>query len=130
MIQNFFKNHFMAYQAFRCYFFKFCKITKFYLKFQYVAKQFKRILYFILLLPNLAKLSYGWSLIGQHHKIEKKKSYIAPYYPPILLATIPLKRKLQWCSYWPSQSFFAPNFQPCLLASFFTTQGNTHGHRK
>jgi hypothetical protein len=24
----------------------------------------------------------------------------------------------------------APKFQPCLLASFFTTQGNTHEHRK
>ncbi len=47
MIQNFFKNHFLAYQAFRCYFFKFCKITKFYLKFQYVAKNMKE--YYILL---------------------------------------------------------------------------------
>ncbi len=59
LIQIFFKNHFLAYQAFRCYFFKVCKIAKFYLKFQYVAKKYKRILYFISLLPNLAKLSYG-----------------------------------------------------------------------
>jgi hypothetical protein len=129
LIQNFFKNHFLAYQDFRCYFFKICKIAKFYPEFQYVAKIYKRILYFILLLPNLAKLSYGWSSIGQHHKIEKKAT-LPPHYPPILLAPIPLKKKTSMVFLLTFTKLLAINFQPCLLASFFTTQGNTHDHRK
>jgi hypothetical protein len=52
LIQNLLKNHFLAYQAFRCYFFKICKIAKFYLKFHYVGKNIKEYYFYFIIVKS------------------------------------------------------------------------------